>query len=204
MVNAHSVVDVRGDTARPSDSFFVDTNVWRFFTYTKFTTGDAARNQRAVQAYSAYINVCLKASATLYFSPLSYSELSAAIERTECDLYNAKNPTKQCSLKQFRLGTAERQGVVAEMTAAWGQITTIGTALSTPTDSAALKAAVELFVNNPLDGYDIFYVNAMQNAGLTAVITDDIDFTRVSGLRVFTANDTALQQAQMFRKVVTR
>jgi hypothetical protein len=50
----------------------------------------------------------------------------------------------------------------------------IGAALPTTTHDTALKAAIELFEGCPLDGYDIFYVNAIQNARLDAVVTDDI------------------------------
>jgi hypothetical protein len=67
-----------------------------------------------------------------------------------------------------------------------------------------LKAAITLFEGCPLDGYDIFYVNAMRNAGIDAVLTDDIDFIYVPGLRVFTANERALKLAAMYKKVSTR
>lgn len=203
MVTASAVVDVRTDKPRATDRFFVDTNVWRYITYAKFTLGNAARSQTMAQVYSAYIERCLKAGAVLYYSPLSYSELAAAIERTELDIYNAQRGD-DCHLKQFRLGTNERQTVVAEVQAAWGQVSVIGQPLATPTDAKAFTAAVTLFEQNPLDGYDIFFINAMRAADLTAVITDDVDFTHVSGLRVFTANDTSLRQARMFRKLVAR
>jgi predicted nucleic acid-binding protein len=201
LVTAASVIDVRTDTPRKTDRFFVDTNVWRYFTYAKFTIGNIAEQQRKAQIYSAYIQKCLTVGATLLWSPLSYSELSSVIERAELDIYNKAHAGAMSSMKDFRLGTAERTTVVAEVDASWGQICTMGTALPTPCDDTALAAAVALFQNYPLDGYDIFYVNAMHAANVNAVVTDDIDFTHVPNLHVFTANDKAIRQAAYFTKV---
>jgi hypothetical protein len=66
-----------------------------------------------------------------------------------------------------------------EMQIAWQQVTSLGTAMPTPTDKAALNAAITLFEGCALDAYDIFYVNAMRTAGIDAVVTDDIDFIHV-------------------------
>ena len=201
MVAAASVIDVRTDSPRKSDRFFVDTNVWRFFTYAKFTTGNIPDQQRKAQIYSSYVSKCLVAGAVLLWSPLSYSELSSVVERTELDIYNTGHVSAQSSLKDFRLGTAERAAVVAEVDAAWGQIDSIGSMLQTPCDAAALNAAIALFQNHPLDGYDIFYVNAMHAANVNAVVSDDIDFTHIPNLNVFTANDKAIRQAALFPRV---
>lgn len=204
MVTAAAVIDVRADVPRAGDRFFVDTNVWRFFTYAKFTTGDAAQIahlQKLAQAYSKYVQECVKVGATLYWSPLSYSELSSVIERAEHDIYKALLGNGKVGLKDFRLGGVERATVVAEMQTAWGQISALGKPLPTPTDDAALASAIELFEGRPLDGYDIFYVHAMNASSVMAVITDDIDFTHVPNLRVFTANEKAIRQAGFFPKV---
>ncbi len=39
-----------------------------------------------------------------------------------------------------------------------------------------------------LDGYDLFIVHDMHNAGLDHIVTDDIDFISVDSLNVITAN----------------
>lgn len=204
-MKAAGVYDVRIDSPRANDRFFVDTNVWKSFAYANATTGPSGR-PAASAAYSKYVTKCLDATATLYWSPLSYSELAHIVETVEMEIHNAVAPPhKVCrSIKEFRSGDLERLTVVTEMQIAWGQVSSIGKALPTPTDDAALKAAIALFEGYPLDGYDVFYVNAMRNAGLDAVVTDDIDFIYVPGLRVFTANDRALKQATMFRKLLTR
>jgi len=204
-VKAAGVYDVRVDSPRASDRFFVDTNVWKFFAYANATTGQKGR-PAAKAAYSKYLTDCLKAKATLYWSPLSYAELAHIVETVEMEIYNSAVPAHMaCNhIKEFRSGDVERLTVVTELQIAWAQVSSLGTALPTPTDEDALKAAILLFEGCPLDGYDIFYVNAMRNAGLDAVITDDVDFIYVPGLRVYTANAKALQQAAMFRKSLTR
>ena len=202
MVLADAVIDIRADKPRVGDKFFVDTNVWRYFTYAKFTTSHSLKQKQLAQIYSKYINDCLKAGASLFWSPLSYSELSSVIEKTEFDLYKAMNPgNASLSIKDFRLGNIERTGVVFEMQIAWNQITSLALPLSTSTDSESLAKAVELFEKFPLDGYDIFYIQAMMAARVSSVITHDIDFVHVSGLNVFTANEKALTSASFFPRV---
>jgi predicted nucleic acid-binding protein len=205
LVKAAGVYDVRTDRPRVGDRFFVDTNVWKYFTYANATTGQKGR-PTAKATYSRYLTDCLDAKATLYWSPLSYSELAHVVETVEMEIYNATaEPHMVCrTVKQFRSGDVERLTVVAEMRIVWEQVSNLGTALPTATDEAALKAAITLFEGCPLDGYDVFYVNAMRDGLLDAVITDDIDFISVPGLRVFTANDAALRQAAMFKKMSMR
>jgi predicted nucleic acid-binding protein len=204
MVRAAGVYDIRTEHPRADERIFVDTNVWKFFAYANATTGSKGRPVEKA-AYSKYVMACRAAIATLYWSPLSYSELAHVIETIEMDIHNSTAPPgKQCkSIKQFRTGTVERATVVAEMQIAWNQVSSLGTALPTPTDETALTKAIALFEGCPLDGYDIFYVNAMRNAGIDAIVTDDVDFIYVPGLHVFTANEKALQLAAMFRKKVS-
>ena len=204
-MKAAGVYDVRVDSPRAGDRFFVDTNVWKFFAYANATTGPKGR-PAAKAVYSKYLMECRKAKATLHWSPLSYAELAHIVETVEMDIYNASAPPHLvCKhVKEFRFGDVERLTVVTELQIAWAQVSSLGTALPTPTDENALKAAIALFEGCPLDGYDIFYVNAMRDAGVDAVVTDDVDFIYVPGLRVFTANGKALQQAEMFKKRLTR
>lgn len=202
MIQAADVYDIRSDSPRLNDRFLVDTNVWKFLVY-----GKATQQRTAVAAaYVNYLTACRKANSALLWSPLSYTELGHLIELTEMEIYNRTAAThlKCTDPKEFRTGTQTRATVVGEMKVAWAQVSSMGTALPTPTDANALAAAINLFENCPLDGYDVFYIHAMRAAGIDCVITDDVDFLYVPGLRIFTANGKALERAEKFRKKHTR
>jgi hypothetical protein len=47
-----------------------------------------------------------------------------------------------------------------------------------------------------IDGYDLFIAEAMANAGVTQILTDDGDYCTVPGIQVLTANRQAIDAAQ--------
>jgi len=63
-------------------------------------------------------------------------------------------------------------------------------------DRATTEAALNRFKTQPLDGYDLFLLEAMDQAGITQVITDDGDYCTVPQIQVFTANQRVLSSAQ--------
>ncbi|MEK9135743.1 MAG: hypothetical protein AAB393_01365 [Bacteroidota bacterium] len=49
-------------------------------------------------------------------------------------------------------------------------------------DDAATISAVSNFSTHPLDGYDLFMIEAIRKAGVVQVITDDRDYTAIAGI----------------------
>jgi predicted nucleic acid-binding protein len=204
LVRASAVIDIRSDLPREGESLFVDTNVWKNFAYTNASASASFRPQNA-GAYAKYVEKCIAKKTSLLYSNLSYSELAHVIETIECEIYNGTRAEgDRVRLKQFRQGDVERLTVVTEMQITWQLVTEAATLLPTAIDDEAQRAAAELFEGFPLDGYDIFYVNAMRAAKVDAILTDDADYIYVPGLRVFTASDTALRMAGAFKKIVVR
>ena len=60
----------------------------------------------------------------------------------------------------------------------------IGLNIQEPTTKDALNDLQQY----PMDGYDIFQLQAMKQGKATKIITDDADFVTVPGLEVFTCN----------------
>jgi predicted nucleic acid-binding protein len=67
-----------------------------------------------------------------------------------------------------------------------------------------VNAAIQRFQSEPLDGYDLFLLEAAKAAGISKVITDDGDFSGVPGIQMFTKNQRVLTAAQTRGKLVVR
>jgi hypothetical protein len=71
-------------------------------------------------------------------------------------------------------------------------------------DSTMTDAALSRFETQPVDGYDLFLIEAVVRAGIVQVITDDGDYCTVPGITVFTGNQTVLTAATAQGKLRTR
>lgn len=191
------VVDIRSDQPKKDDIFLVDTNVWYWLTYTKAST---SANNYQITYYPSYIAKAFSAQSLLLYCGLSLSELAHNIEQTEKQiLSSALKP------KEYRHNyPAERANVVAEIQAAWSQVTSIAVSTDITVDEATTNSALTRFSTQPLDGYDLLILEAMDKAGIVQVITDDGDYVTVPGIRVFTANQNVLTAAANQSKLLIR
>jgi hypothetical protein len=71
-------------------------------------------------------------------------------------------------------------------------------------DDPATDAALHRFATQPVDGYDLFLLEALSAGGLTQVLTDDGDDCTVPGIHVFTANLRVLTAARSAGLLVVR
>ena len=193
------VVDVNADSPTATDTFFVDTNVWYWMTYSNAATA-AFPGQLD---YPAFVNRALAVEARLCCSGFSLAELSHLIEKTERKIY--EKSVGMIRAKEYRHNLpSERFRVVSEVEAAWGQVKSLSSPLALTVDEKATDAALDRFRTEKLDGYDLFILETMKNHGVVQVITDDGDFATVAGIRVFTANRNVLLAARTQGKLLTR
>jgi len=191
------VVDIRSDTPKEDDIFLVDTNVWYWLTYTQ-ASQSALPYQ--ITDYPTYISKALSKKSLLLYCGLSLSELAHNIEQTEREIFNAT-----LKAKEYRHNyPTERAKVVAEIQAAWSQVTSIAVSTDITINEATTKTALTRFSTQPLDGYDLLILEAMEKAGIIQVITDDGDYITVPGIRVFTANQNAIAAASNQNKLLIR
>ena len=114
-------------------------------------------------------------------------------------------PTGWMRAKEFRHNhSSERATVVKEVQAAWGLVKGMAAQLDTAVGDAAADAALNRFQNEPLDGYDLFILEAMKAAGVVQVLTDDGDFCTVAGIQVFTSNTNVITTATAQGKLLAR
>ncbi len=191
------VVDIRSDTPKEDDIFLVDTNVWYWLTYTQ-ASRSAWRYQ--ITDYPTYISKALSRKSLLLYCGLSLSELAHNIEQTEREIFNSNLRPKEY---RHNYPTA-RANVVAEIQAAWIQVTSIAVSTDITINEATTNTALTRFSTQPLDGYDLLILEAMEKAGIIQVITDDGDYITVPGIRVFTANQNAIAAASNQNKLLIR
>ena len=190
---AADVVDLRGDTPRDTDRFYVDTNVWYWTTYSRASQlpGTASPLPYQIRDYPQYIGRALHAGSFLGWSAASVAELAHVIGRAERTLLNARLGI-DVGIKEFRRDYAdEREDAVAEIQAAWGSINSIGSIIDMDINHDLIANALIRLSSEPLDGYDALVVEHLCRSSIRQVITDDSDFAAVSGLTVFTAIGTS-------------
>lgn len=197
------VIDIRNDTPGQGDIFLVDTNVWYWVTYSRANLVDVRPKPYQTKDYPSYIGKAISAKSQLHRCGLSLAELAHLIERTEREIYSRSNGA--LSSKEYRHNhSTERANVVAEIQTAWSQVNTMAQTLDLQIDEQVTNAALSRLSSQPLDGYDLFILEAISKAGVVKVITDDGDFVTVPGIQVFTANRPVIKTAQNQGKLMTR
>ena len=202
-VIAADVVDIRVDSPKPEDVFLVDSNVWYWMTYTRASLVMELRRQRLVRVYPAFVNEAIAAGTKLYRCALSFAELAYRIEATERKIFT--KTFGEIIAKEYRHNhPTERLNVISEVKAAWGQVKTMASSLDVTVNDTVTGTALARFEKECVDGYDLFFLEAMSSEKIIQIITDDGDFATVSGIRVFTANKNVVTTAQRQGKFITR
>jgi len=199
-----TIVDIRTDTPRSTDVFFVDSNVWFWVGYTNASLS-SRNNQSSV--YPPYLNKSLAVNARLHKCTLSFSELAHSIERSEYDIFVKSSPGRtNLKKKDYRHDPTQRTIVVTEITNTWllADAMTQGTSIEVNVSNTAIQNALINIQTQALDGYDLFMLEAVLAAGITSFITDDIDFGLVPGIQVFTANQILIKAARAQNQLVKR
>lgn len=201
------VINITSDTPKAEDVFLVDTNVWYWMTYPKAATSASLnRYQYQLSDYPAFVNKALTVGSRICHTGLSLAELSHLIEKTELEIY-AKTTGALGAIKpkEYRHNAPiERSRVVSEVKAAWGQIKSLASPLAITIDAPATTAALNRLQNERVDGYDLFILETMRNHEVVQLITDDGDFSTISGIQVFTANRSVLSAARKQGKLLIR
>jgi predicted nucleic acid-binding protein len=170
-----------------SDRFFIDANVWFWFTYASSNEMYKDENSGRYQAlkYPEFIEKILDSGAKIFHCPLVFSELANVIERTE---YQMAFPCESVTRKQFRAMEKMRSKVLAEIEMAWATIESMSESLDIVLTDVYIKNTLTLLKSNCLDPYDAFYCEIMQTEGIANLVTDDADFRNIQSQNIYTAN----------------
>jgi hypothetical protein len=197
------VIDIRRDSPRSTDAFLVDTNVWYWLAYPSAAAVPGSATPGQMSSYIAYVGQAITAGAIAYRTGVCLAELAHLIEQTERDLY--AGAVAAVTTKDYRHNLpAERARVVGEVQKAWTEIKRQSQPLTLVMDDAASDAALARYATQPVDGYDLFLLEAMSAAGVAQVLTDDGDYCTVPGFQVFTANPRVIAGARSAGLLVVR
>ncbi len=220
------VIDITTDTPQPDDSFLVDTNVWLWQTYSRFSApqltrsdfarfsdsvpqkarADAEKAQKKIAKYIPYIKKARVAEAKIFYSGLILAELTHIIEKAEYEIYKNRASIR-LDIKEYRHNRPnERANVIDEVKSVWSQVEAIGISADLTIDDRSTQSALNRLQTQALDGYDLFLLEAINRAGLgqIQVLTDDMDYATVTGIQVFTSNGLVIDEAKRLDKLLVR
>jgi hypothetical protein len=152
--------------------------------------------------YPPYVDRILATGGAVLHLGTSLAELAHLIERNEHEVYCAGvSPTP---IKDYRHNLpAERARVVGEVRGAYGKVVAESVLLDFSLDVGAVNAALAR-LSSPVDGYDLFLLEAMAAAGVSQLLTDDGDFCCVPGIEMYTANPRVLAAARSQGRLCVR
>lgn len=184
------IINLNNHSPKKGERYFVDTNVWYWFTYVASKEMKVVDVPRAYQMtdYSAFIEKAKNNGAQLYHCALILAELASIIENAELKLYKSTKNVNEIKEKAYRAIPAERKGVVNEIDVAWNVISSLSTCADITLTEQSAEASKSILAKTTLDPYDSFYVQLMETHKITNIITDDGDFSSLDGSAVYTAN----------------
>jgi len=189
------VYDIRKYVPTATDTFVVDTNVWRWIAYTKMSL--SAHPPPQATEYPTFIRLAKANGSALLHCGLSLSELSNIIERDEFRQYAASRGVAETDSerKKFRRDPWERGKVTAEIDAAWQQVRGLSTLATVVIDDQTTDACLQHLTKCMIDAYDGFIVEAAIKIGTPHIVTDDVDLCSVPGVSVFTSHPVVIASA---------
>jgi len=197
------VVNIRSDIPRPNDVFFVDTNVWYWLTYHRASFAPEPPKPYQTKDYPEYIRKARSAGAKFFRCGLSLAELAHLIEKAELKIYIRTYGT--IGSKEYRHDKPnERKHVLAQLKSAWSMVQAFASPTEILIDERTTNAAHNRLQTQSIGGYDLFMLEAMTQANISQVITDDGDFASVPAIQVFTSNINVIQAAQSQSKLLIR
>ena len=76
------VVNLRVDTPQPTDTFWVDTNIWYWLAYNRANQANQPPKRYQIRDYPAYLGNAHTFGAKFHWVGLSLAELAHLIEKT--------------------------------------------------------------------------------------------------------------------------
>ena len=124
-------------------------------------------------------------------------------EKKEYEKYIKSNG--DLPIKEYRHNyPLERAIVVNAVQFVWRRVKNRAKLIDLAVNDATTDAAIKRFSTQAVDGYDLLLLETISKAGQFQVITDDIDYSVVPDIQVFTSNNRLIQEAATQNKLVAR
>ena len=202
-INA-KVIDIANDSPLKSDRFLVDTNVWLWMSYSNLQYVDNGPEHYQTEYYPNYLSQAMCIKAKLIKCELSFAEIAYRIENVERNLYE-QSQAQKIDTKAYRYNYQKlRNDMLEELQGVMYSVNSMSEPLSVTIDDNSTSLSIGQLRTWLVDAYDLFIIQTMKQNSITQIITDDGDFSTVSGLLVFTANRNVITAAKSQGKLLNR
>lgn len=180
------VYDLRNIDQPPSYKYFLDTNILKFV----FARSFIREKTYQIEYYPQFFRTLTKNKIFKFTFIYNLLELMAVLDRVEEELLQIKiiKSYRQNNLEQYLLS---RQAIFEDVQKSLNLLTTTIN-IDTITDYFNIDYSIDL--------YDFVY-HRLAQSGETAIVTDDYEFIFIPDVKVFTANQNAIQTASRFRRL---
>lgn len=191
------IIDATADKPKKGEAYFVDTNVWYWFTYVSSRKMALPNHPQDYQleTYPKFIEDALTIGSKLCHSALTLAELANIIEMTELEIYRAKIDNQHFEKKEFRKIAASRKKVLNEIEVAWNTINSMSSCVDAKLDKKFANDSNNVMREGLVDPFDAFLIQTMRHNKIDYIITDDNDFCEIENQIVVTANKRSLKYA---------
>lgn len=188
------VIDLNNSKPMKGEKYFIDSNVWFWTTYVASKDMQLPNHPQDYQinSYPRFLEDALNSGCTLCHSPLTFTEISNIIEKTELDIHTAKSGNEYCTRKEFRKDKALRDNMLKEIDTAWETISSMSECITTSIDNEFINQVKLIIESSKLDPFDAFFVQIMKDENIDCIVSDDHDFCTYNKNIVVTANRKAL------------
>ncbi len=175
--------------------FFLDTNVLYWYAYPRYGTTHQGTKYQA-QPYYDFVDKLVASGNPLYTSVYNISELLNVIEKNEYDIFNTANPELHYSKKDFRKNASERGKVKKILSTTLDNVKNICSIVEHDFQQECLDEFVEKYEEHRCDPFDYIILSNCQKESKVNIISDDGDFSTITKINLFTANEIILNEAR--------
>jgi len=191
MANIIDIRNVNISDISKNEIFAVDTNALFWTHYSKASSPYINKHPYQVIEYPNFISQLIGNGNKIVTTTLNITELCNVTERNEYNIYKATNNVKQLSLKDFRRLQAERSNYKSEIDT---MIFEIKTVYDNQIEVIEINDdIINLYKNelcqNSCDVFDYIAIEHLKKIGINNYITDDKDFSSVSGINLYTTSE---------------
>lgn len=175
-----------------SRKYFLDTNVLYWYVYPRYGLTKRSVKYQA-KPYYDFVDKLVADGNPLFTSFYNISELLNVIEKNEFDIFSAANPNCHYTLKDYRKDPVERGKLQALLSTTLNNAYAVCTILDFNFTCSQLENFAQTLSAHRCDPFDYVILNNCIATNYTNIISDDNDFTTVSGIDLYTANAQSLK-----------
>lgn len=183
-----NVKDIRTfSSINNSRPYFVDTNALYWYTYPRYNLG---RCNHDAQIYFDFLDNLVSAGNPLYTSIYNVTELLNIIEKKEHEIYQTIHP--EYSKKDLRKMKAQRESLKQQMLVTLNNVSASFKVINFQFSMEKISDFICNLSSHRCDIFDYLVLDNCLKEGNLNIITDDNDFSSISGITLYTANESIL------------